>query len=326
MANRATPAIQQETLSPPWLLASFDSNWNSPITALNDASMGYVNGVPIDSGSANNVIVTLPFGVPGSYNSGMTVVFYPAASNTGPTVITVNPLTSVSILNQFGQSLSPNDLVGTQSQSGTMNGTQLVSGLTSTAGLVAGQLVSGANIAAGTTIYQIASPTSILLSQNASGSGTNSITFAAVIATVIFDGSHFILLSPTGSNVPIPRVSNLNVNPETVSRVFDTMGSPIVVLSITVTAAINYSLTLNNVAAGAIISLRLANQSGAGRVFTVLANSPAGVAYPVALTGTQPFFNMSIGQAIANFAVWNGIGIVAAVTSPLLLLVGGVGG
>src|SRR5208282_4536045 len=274
MANRATPAIQQETLSPPWLLASFDSNWNSPITALNDASMGYVNGVPIDSGSANNVIVTLPFGIPSSYNPGMTVAFYPAASNTGSSVITVNPLTSVSILNQFGQSLSANDLVGTQSQSGVMNGTQLVSGLTSTTGLVPGQLVSGANIAAGTTIAVITGPTSIALSQNASGSGTNSITFTAVIATVIFDGTHFILLSPAGSNLQTSCVA-VSLGVVSTNQNVACAGAKSVAVLLQPSASL--TLTLSNLSLGVPVTIWV--QPSATLTFKITATQPGGTTY-----------------------------------------------
>jgi hypothetical protein len=46
--------------------------------AFNDSSLGYVNYVGTDSGTANLYNVTLPFGVPSSYNIGMCVAFKPA--------------------------------------------------------------------------------------------------------------------------------------------------------------------------------------------------------------------------------------------------------
>src|SRR5208282_3428457 len=106
MANRATPATHQGPLSPPWLLSAFDSNWDSPITALNDSSLGFVNYIGTDTGSANNYLVTLPFGLPSAYNPGMLIIFNPANSNTGASVVTVSPLTSVSILDSSGNPLS----------------------------------------------------------------------------------------------------------------------------------------------------------------------------------------------------------------------------
>jgi len=260
MANRATPAIKQETLSPPWLLASFDSNWNSPITALNDASMGYVNGVPIDSGSANNVILACPFGAPSAYNQGMTIVFYPALSNTGSSTITVSPLTSKTIVNQFGAPLSANDLVGTSIQSGTMNATALVTGLTSTSGLVPGQLVSGANITAGTSVSAIASSTSVLLNQNASGSGTNSLTFAPIMAAMIFDGTNFRLISALGSNLPNNSLNVYQIGLVS-TQTFNCAGYSRIFLFLAWSSG-SVQLQLNNVQYGADLKLFISNQTG----------------------------------------------------------------
>lgn len=65
----------------------------------------------------------------------------------------------------------------TFTQSGTLNATQTVTGLTSTTNMIVGGGVSGTNIQPGTTILQILSSTSIKLSLAATGSTTTTLTF-----------------------------------------------------------------------------------------------------------------------------------------------------
>jgi hypothetical protein len=98
MANRCAAPILQAGLNPPWLLSSFDNNWLNPANALNDASLGYVNGISTDAGSANNYVVTCVIGVPSAYNQGMVVAFVPANTNTGPSNLSVNGITAASIV------------------------------------------------------------------------------------------------------------------------------------------------------------------------------------------------------------------------------------
>jgi hypothetical protein len=110
MANRLNAPNQFEALSPPWLLTSLDTNFTQNQSAWNDSSLGFVNGIPVDTGSANVYAVTLPFGSPSAYQDGMTVPFIPANTNTGASAITVSPLGSASILNPAGIALQGGEL------------------------------------------------------------------------------------------------------------------------------------------------------------------------------------------------------------------------
>jgi hypothetical protein len=110
MANRLNAPNQFETLSPPWLLTSLDANATQNQAAWNDSSLGFVNGIPTDTGSANNYQVALPFGSPSAYQAGMTVVFIPANSNTGASTMTVSPLGSLAIVNQAGAALTGGEI------------------------------------------------------------------------------------------------------------------------------------------------------------------------------------------------------------------------
>jgi hypothetical protein len=67
----------------------------------------------------------------------------------------------------------------TPAQSGTLNGTTAVTALANTALLSVGMSVSGTGIAQNTTIASITSATAIALSQAATGSGSQSLTFTA---------------------------------------------------------------------------------------------------------------------------------------------------
>jgi hypothetical protein len=106
MANRIGTFPTFANLAPPWSLPTLDANFVSVNTAFNDSSLGFVNATATDTGTANNYVVTLPFGTPSTYNQGMTVAFVPLNSNTGSSNITVNPLGSVSILDASGNALA----------------------------------------------------------------------------------------------------------------------------------------------------------------------------------------------------------------------------
>ena len=99
MANRLNAPNQFETLAPPWVLSQLDTNFTQNQSAWNDSSLGFMNGLPTDTGSANAYAITLPLGVPTSYRAGMCVSFIPANSNTGASTVTVSPLGSAAIVN-----------------------------------------------------------------------------------------------------------------------------------------------------------------------------------------------------------------------------------
>lgn len=80
---------------------------------------------------------------------------------------------------QIGYGWSSANNTGSTSQTGTLNSTNKVTGL-NTSTLVRGQKVSGTSIQAGTLIQFIDSPTSIILTLPATGSGSSSLTFTGI--------------------------------------------------------------------------------------------------------------------------------------------------
>lgn len=124
MANRIGAFSTFAGLAPPWSLPNLDANFTAITTAFNDASLGYVNYIGTDSGSANNYNVTCVFGSPLANAAGMRIVFNPAHSNTGPSTITVTGLvSSVSILRPDGAALMAGDIVVGVNISLVSNGT-----------------------------------------------------------------------------------------------------------------------------------------------------------------------------------------------------------
>lgn len=105
MANRvgALKVFGSETTDS---VGSIDTNNNTISAALNDASLGYVNGIATDTGSVNNYILTCPFGSPTGYNQGMMVAWIPGNTNTGPSTITVNPQPSAPLVDAGGNALA----------------------------------------------------------------------------------------------------------------------------------------------------------------------------------------------------------------------------
>jgi hypothetical protein len=110
MANRLNAPNQFETLSPPWILSQLDTNFTQNQAAWNDSSLGFVNGIPVDTGTPNAYVVALPLGSPSAYQDGMTVPFIPANTNTGASTMTVSPLGSAAILNPAGLALTGGEI------------------------------------------------------------------------------------------------------------------------------------------------------------------------------------------------------------------------
>jgi microcystin-dependent protein len=77
----------------------------------NDASVGFVNGIPTDTGTLNAYSVTVPLGAPSAYQAGMYVCFIPSTTNTGTATLTVAPLGSQVILDEFGNALGADAII-----------------------------------------------------------------------------------------------------------------------------------------------------------------------------------------------------------------------
>jgi hypothetical protein len=87
-----------------------DANANNATGAINDSSLGSVNGPLTDTGAVNAYVVTCAYGTPSAYNNGMTVFFKPTNTNTGPSTLTVSPLSSLPITATDGTALAGGEL------------------------------------------------------------------------------------------------------------------------------------------------------------------------------------------------------------------------
>src|SRR5215472_6802939 len=106
MANRvANPNLFAGT-SPNWSLSLLDANATNATGAINDSSLGSVNGPLTDTGTVNAYTVACAYGTPSAYNNGMTVFFKPTITNTGPSTLTVSPLSSLPITACDGTALA----------------------------------------------------------------------------------------------------------------------------------------------------------------------------------------------------------------------------
>jgi hypothetical protein len=101
----------------PWNVATFtgnepattlSDNFSSLNNIINDSGAGFTS-YAIDTGTANNLIVTLP-SAPVAYEAGMMVVTPPAFTNTGASVINVNSLGNVAIVTPANLALSGGEL------------------------------------------------------------------------------------------------------------------------------------------------------------------------------------------------------------------------
>jgi hypothetical protein len=89
----------------------------------------------------------------------------------------------------------------------------------------------------------------------------------------------------------------------------DTKGAQQVAVRVNWTTAANWTLTLNNLTAGANVWFRLINSSGASRTFTVLANNPTPTAYTVALISSTGTSTLSAGVTVTSGAGIKGFGM-----------------
>jgi hypothetical protein len=89
-------------------------------------------------------------------------------------------------------------------QNGVLNGTTTVTGLTDAETLLyPGMTVAGTYISGGTTIASISNNTTIVLSQTATGSGTESLTFTGVYQAASIDIAPWQLAQIVSSNITV---------------------------------------------------------------------------------------------------------------------------
>jgi hypothetical protein len=98
-----------------------DANFTNLVSFNNDSAIGYVNYAN-DTGVANSYVLSLA-SPPSAYIIGMTVVFRPSNTNTGPSVINVNSLGSVSIVNPAGIALNGGEISQNSNVAMVFNGT-----------------------------------------------------------------------------------------------------------------------------------------------------------------------------------------------------------
>lgn len=184
MASRVGTITQFAPQAPPWQLTQLDQNFTNETAAINDSSLGAVNAIATDTGSANNYAVTLPFGSPTAYNQGMTVVFIPANNNTGSSVITVSPLGSASITDVNGNPIGAGALVAGRVAVLTFIGSSFRITNTATGPLFQNPILTSA----GTTTISCTNSSQISITLDTTGA-PNSGTYTLQLTSVLW-GAH----------------------------------------------------------------------------------------------------------------------------------------
>lgn len=104
-----TPSITTFAAStPPWSLASLDSNFVNVTTLL--ASFNNYGNYLVDTGAANAYVVTLAAGQTASLAAGLPVQFKAVNANTGASTLNVNATGVKNILNIDGSTLTPGQI------------------------------------------------------------------------------------------------------------------------------------------------------------------------------------------------------------------------
>jgi len=297
MANRCTPATQQETLAPPWLLSTFDTNWNNPVTSLNDSSLGYSN-YAADTGVANAYSVALPIGSPSAYNQGMLVNFLPANTNTGASSLTVSPLGAKTIVTLGGAALVAGAIVANVACTVFFDGTnfRLVdtgagpvvyatdTGAVNAYVLAASTAVSNSNSLIVMTPANTNTGASTL---NLNGLGTKPIVTAANVALVpgqiwaaipvgmMYDGTSYRIVF-NGSYSKTGQFSAINGN-----FTQDCTGGASIAVNSTSTTTAGVRMTLSNASPGLDIQWVHQNLSGGSVVIGMNVSDPSGTGFAV---------------------------------------------
>jgi hypothetical protein len=99
-------------------------------------------------------------------------------------------------------------------------------------------------------------------------------------STVYLDGTGN-WSTPPGTSSGIPPNSLTDLGSPAGNSTINTAQAFVVAVNLKWTTAANWTLTLQNVALGSIFYLRLLNNSGATRTFTITATNPSAVSYTV---------------------------------------------
>lgn len=105
-------------------VTTLSDNFSALLTLINDSANGQVNYIA-DTGVVNSIVLTLA-SAPIAYQPGMTVAFVAATTNTGATVINVNTLGTVSVVDVQGNPLKAGAIVAGQISTLVYNGTSFM--------------------------------------------------------------------------------------------------------------------------------------------------------------------------------------------------------
>ncbi|MEK7951356.1 beta strand repeat-containing protein [Luteolibacter soli] len=142
----------------------------------------------------------------------------------------------------------------------TTSGTAIVTGLSSTADLVAGMTVTGTGIAANSTISSINSATQITLSANTTATGTPSLTFGTTANPLVKAGAGTLVLSGANTYTGATNVNEgtLKVDAYGTAKIYNV--SPLGTLQLgynTGNSVYNNGVNLNSASAAATTGLYL---------------------------------------------------------------------
>jgi len=128
MAGSVSGLVTFGTQVGPIATSTLDTNFTALTTAVNSANT-YSNYLT-DSGSANNIVVSVPSPSTATLAAGLTLTIKVAQTNTGPTTLNLNAGGAVGVIDAFGNTLSSNELVGGSIFTFVYNGTkwQIVGG------------------------------------------------------------------------------------------------------------------------------------------------------------------------------------------------------
>ena len=238
--------------------------------------------------------------------------------------------TTISAINSSSQiTLSQNATAG--GSSSLTFSSPVVTGLSSTAGLLVGESVTGTGIPAGTTVSAINSSTQITLSNNATTSGSSSLTFSSPVVTGLSSTANLLVgESVTGTGIPAgTTISAINSSSQITLSANATAGgsstlsfsSPVVTgLSSTANLLVGESVTGTGIPAGTTISaINSSTQITLSQSATTNGSSTLSFTSPV-VTGLSSTANLLVGEPVTGTGIPAGTTISAINSSTQVTL------